>query len=158
MMNWTKFAGVCVVSGLLGCAAPASHVLKTDGPLMVDLYQQGADHSSTDAMKYSAQQSMAYQNTLYPQYEAYTREAANEIHQLFPQHENPTITIYVYPHMASKNTMPVPGYTTATQLYQSNQYALPSEQVAPVQDKPYVVDGSVGKSPYIRHGSVKGGN
>ncbi len=156
MMSWIKVAGICVVVSVAGCASPASHVLKTDGPLMEDLYRQGSDHSSPDAMKYSAQQSMAYQNSLYPQYEAYTREAANEINQLFPQHENPTITLYVYPHLASKNNMPVPGYTTATQLYTSNQYALPNEQVRPVKDAPYVVNGSTGSSPYVLHGNSAG--
>ncbi len=158
MMNWIKFAGICVVVSVAGCAAPASQVLKTDGPLMEDLYRQGYDHSSPDAMKYSAQQSMAYQNSLYPQYEVYTRDAANEINQLFPQHDNPTITIYVYPHLATKNNMPVPGYTTVMQLYTSNQYALPSEQARPKKDEPYVVNQSAGSSPYVLHGNSPGAN
>jgi len=56
----------------------------------------------------------------------YTRDADNEIQQLFPTIENPTIHIYVFPHL--RGDLPVPGYTTSIPLYdRAIIYALPGE-------------------------------
>lgn len=62
-----------------------------------------------------------------PSLETYTRTASNEIEQLFPRHPNPTIAVYVYPHLSTRHDAPVPGYTTAIELYEADQYALPGE-------------------------------
>ncbi len=62
-----------------------------------------------------------------PLYRDYTRSASNEIYNLFPRLINPDIVIYIYPHLATKNAVPVPGYATVIPLYNSVQYALPGE-------------------------------
>jgi conjugative transfer region lipoprotein (TIGR03751 family) len=61
--------------------------------------------------------------------DTYTREQRNEIRQLFPTLPNPEYVMYVYPHITDKGR-PVPGYSTAFRLYESEQYALPGE-IAP---------------------------
>lgn len=48
----------------------------------------------------------------------YTREAGNEIKQLFPRLSNPTLVLYVYPHLAGAERHPVPGYSTAFTFYE----------------------------------------
>lgn len=62
-------------------------------------------------------------------YDGYTRNAANEVNQLFKPLDNPQIPIYVYPHVAliGDEQLLKPGYTTGFFLYKQNQYALPSE-------------------------------
>ena len=58
---------------------------------------------------------------------AYTRDASNEINQLFPRLANPTLVMYIYPHLAGSERHPVPGYATAFTLYEKVEYALPGE-------------------------------
>lgn len=62
-----------------------------------------------------------------PLYENFNRTADNEIRVLFPRLPNPDIAIYIYPHLATKNQVPVPGYATVIPLYEKVQYALPGE-------------------------------
>lgn len=60
----------------------------------------------------------------------YTREADNEINQLFPRLSNPTLIIYIYPHLSGSERHPVPGYSSAFTLYEKVEYALPGEPEA----------------------------
>ena len=57
----------------------------------------------------------------------FTREAATEITTRFPRVPNPTLVMYVYPHLAGE--LPVPGYTTTFPLWESAPYALPGETI-----------------------------
>ncbi len=59
--------------------------------------------------------------------EAYTRSAANDIDQRFARLPNPTLVLYVFPHLGADNHYPVPGYSTAFPLYEQVYYALPGE-------------------------------
>ena len=59
--------------------------------------------------------------------QGYTREAFNEIDVLFPRLPNPTLVMYVFPHLAGEARAPVPGYTTAFPMYEQVEYALPGE-------------------------------
>ena len=59
--------------------------------------------------------------------EGYTREAFNEIDVLFPRLPNPTLVMYVFPHLAGDTHAPVPGYATAFSMYEQVEYALPGE-------------------------------
>ena len=59
--------------------------------------------------------------------QGYTREAFNEIDVLFPRLPNPTLVMYVFPHLAGETRAPVPGYTTAFPMYEQVEYALPGE-------------------------------
>ena len=58
--------------------------------------------------------------------DGYSRDAYNELAVQFPRLPNPTIVMYVFPHLSAENT-PVPGYSTAFQMYENVQYALPGE-------------------------------
>lgn len=62
-------------------------------------------------------------------YEGYTRDANNEVNQLFKPLDNPQIPIYVFPHVAliDDEQLLKPGYSTEFFLYKQNQFALPSE-------------------------------
>lgn len=60
---------------------------------------------------------------------AYTRSAANEIHRQFHRLPNPDLVMYVFPHLAGTDPVPVPGYSTVFPLYQRVQYAMPGERV-----------------------------
>ncbi|MEM7705454.1 MAG: hypothetical protein AAF358_07890 [Pseudomonadota bacterium] len=57
----------------------------------------------------------------------FTRNAANELQQLFPKLPNPTLLIYVVPHRSGG--LPVPGYMTAISMYTADPFGLPGEWV-----------------------------
>lgn len=50
---------------------------------------------------------------------------------------NPTITLYIYPHLSTRHRAPVPGYKTAIKLYARDEYAVPGEYQA-VTGEPHV--------------------
>ena len=58
-----------------------------------------------------------------------TRTTENEIDNVFPLLPNPTLVMYVYPHFAGEEQLPVPGYSTAFPLYDKMYYAMPGEVV-----------------------------
>lgn len=127
----TKFIPIVALSCFMvsGCANPKA-ILKSDGATMRDLIEDGRRVDVTnvlnrhrDLASESWQEIGSYDTNL----ESYTRDANNEINQLFPILKNPQIAIYVYPHLATGRRLPVPGYTTALPLYERYEYALPSE-------------------------------
>ncbi len=59
--------------------------------------------------------------------QGYSRDAFNEIEVLFPRLPNPTLVMYVFPHLAGETRAPVPGYATAFPMYEKVEYALPGE-------------------------------
>lgn len=63
-------------------------------------------------------------------YHAYSRDAKNEIEQLFPRLPNPDLVIYVYPHLATRARAPIPGYSSVIPLYERVEYRLPGEAIS----------------------------
>jgi conjugative transfer region lipoprotein (TIGR03751 family) len=59
--------------------------------------------------------------------EGYTRDAASDIDMTFPRLPNPRLVMYVFPHLAGDDQVPVPGYATAFPFYERVEYALPGE-------------------------------
>ncbi len=57
----------------------------------------------------------------------YTRNVANEIETRFARLPNPTLVLYVFPHLGADQQYPVPGYSTLFPLYERVYYALPGE-------------------------------
>lgn len=55
-----------------------------------------------------------------------TREE-RELAQDFELLDNPMLLIYVFPHLATDERMPVPGYWTAIPMYERDEFALPGE-------------------------------
>ncbi len=56
-----------------------------------------------------------------------TRIAASGLDQRFVRLSNPTMILYVFPHLGADNQYPIPGYSTAFPLYEQVYYALPGE-------------------------------
>ncbi|MEX5685357.1 TIGR03751 family conjugal transfer lipoprotein [Pseudomonas silesiensis] len=58
----------------------------------------------------------------------YTRTSSNEIYRQFHRLPNPDLVMYIFPHLAGTDPVPVPGYSTVFPLYQRVQYAMPGER------------------------------
>ena len=95
--------------------------VEESGLTVSQLYHQSLDNTSWTAPHYRAKPT---------DYEGYTRTAANETQVLFKPLDNPSVPMFIYPHVAliGDEQLLKPGYTTAFFLYKQNQFALPSER------------------------------
>ncbi len=113
-----------------GCSSVTTAELPTDGPKMQEVYENHASESGTQAIDQSRQALGTHQGRSIhngdSDLQGYTRTAYTEIDELFPRLPNPTLIMYVDPHLTDAGN-PVPGYSTAFTLYKTEQYALPGE-------------------------------
>lgn len=121
-----------------GCATHSEKLLPRGERTMLDIWQHetgGGTGSQAGRQLFDARQSLRQPLTdidtqAVPALNAaYTRSAANEIHRQFHRLPNPDLVMYVFPHLAGTDPVPVPGYSTVFPLYQRVQYAMPGERV-----------------------------
>jgi conjugative transfer region lipoprotein (TIGR03751 family) len=117
---------------LAGCASTKDAVLPQDGPSMKSIYEEhvqemNAREPQVIRHELGARPILTGEAAL----QGYTRDAFNEIDVLFPRLPNPTLVMYVFPHLAGESHAPVPGYTTAFPMYEQVEYALPGEVASP---------------------------
>ena len=111
-----------------GCAGTKETVLPHDGPSMKAIYDAHVEEMG-------AREALALRGELGSRplasgdvsLHGYTREAVNELKSTFPRLPNPTLVMYVFPHLASEERVPVPGYATTFPMYERVEYALPGE-------------------------------
>lgn len=112
---------------LTGCASTKEAVLPQDGPSMKMIYQQHIEAVAAGdplMMRQSlGDRPLVDDGSLH----GYSREAYNELDTTFPRLPNPTLVMYVFPHLAGDEALPVPGYVTTFPLYEGGEYALPGE-------------------------------
>lgn len=117
---------------LVGCASTKEAVLPQDGPSMKAIYEAHIhEMSARDSVSIRRELGNRPILTGESALHGFTRDAANEIDAIFPRLPNPTLVMYVFPHLAGEESVPVPGYATAFPMYQRTEYALPGE--VPVQ-------------------------
>ena len=113
---------------LAGCASTKEAVLPQDGPSMKDIYQGHIQEmNAQDPLLIRQELGNRPILTGDTALHGYTRDAANEIDAIFPRLPNPTLVMYVFPHLAGEESVPVPGYATAFPMYERTEYALPGE-------------------------------
>ena len=130
MQNLSTLIGVLasISLGLAGCASTKEAVLPQDGPSMKTIYEQhfqemGARDPQVIRQELNGRTTEAGTDALH----GYTRKAHNEIDTIFPRLPNPTLVVYIYPHLAGEEGLPVPGYATTFPMYERVEYALPGE-------------------------------
>ncbi len=116
---------------LTGCSTTKEKVIPQNGPDMQQIYSQHMQRSGahSDPLRWRD----GFDRSIGPgkaDLRGYTREAANEVEQVFPLLPNPQMVLYVFPHLSGEGA-PVPGYATAFPLYPVDQYALPGELYQP---------------------------
>lgn len=70
--------------------------------------------------------------TLTAQQQQATRSDDNAARALFRRLPNPDLEMYIFPHLAGSEGVPVPGYSTIFPFYNRVQYALPGERTDPL--------------------------
>jgi len=121
------------MTGLLGgCATSKEHTLPQDGKTMQEIYDEHFGELRGHSLE-GARAALTEPSRSRPVRPAeldlagYTRTAYHEIDARFPRLPNPTLVMYVFPHLAGSEALPVPGYATTFPLYERVEYALPGE-------------------------------
>ena len=119
---------LAVLISLAGCAGSKDTILPTDGPSMKAIYTQHFnDIGLQDTMSVRKQLKARPIETELKDLAGYVRDAFNELDAHFPRLPNPTLVMYVFPHLAGAERLPVPGYSTTFPMYRQVEYALPGE-------------------------------
>ncbi|MGY6275082.1 TIGR03751 family conjugal transfer lipoprotein [Methylomonas sp. MgM2] len=150
-MSWIKrfSVGLLAVSmlGLLsGCATgDKESILPQDGPTMKEVYQRHFPKLSGDAAEsvLSASIKPYRSNEITSELPKervdtdrilgsapYIQAAKQGLQQQFPRLKNPTLILYVFPHLSRDGQTPVPGYATGFSFYETIEFALPGEAEA----------------------------
>lgn len=141
-VNWIKkmylLWALCVAVVMAGCSTTKEELLPHGNATMMDMWNQGTG-GSVNGGQQAMQLMDARQVLRRPLDETdthalvldqmnYTRHAQNEIYSQFKRLPNPDLVMYVFPHLAGTDPVPVPGYSTVFPLYQRVQYAMPGER------------------------------
>lgn len=138
--TWTeRLVALLLIAVLAGCATSKEKLLTHDGNTMLDIWNQetggSAGGGQAGRQLLDARQALrrpltdADVQSVPALNAAYTRTAQNEIYRQFKRLPNPDLVMYVFPHLAGTDPVPVPGYSTVFPLYQRIQYAMPGERV-----------------------------
>jgi conjugative transfer region lipoprotein (TIGR03751 family) len=99
-------------------------ILPQEGASMKDVYDAHFKHSSLK--KQHSRVELGNAGSGDGNLAGFTREADSEIQSLFPKLQNPSLVMYVFPHLTATG-QPVPGYATPFTLYEKTEYVLPGE-------------------------------
>lgn len=114
-----------ICSLLVGCGTSKEKIFPHTGQTMKDVWNR-----SVGDINYSRQQLRRHIENDIMEIEIadHTRNAINEINSLFKRLPNPDLIMFVYPHLASDEEIPVPGYSTIFTFYNHVRYAMPGER------------------------------
>ena len=132
MLNFRFLRNVLLISAIgfaAGCGGRAA-VLPEEGRTMLEIYQShmgSAGNEAQSAARSALRGSGNEENDDEFDSRSYTRTAQNEIEALFVRLPNPDLILYVFPHLATEEAIPIPGYSTVFPLYERVIYALPGE-------------------------------
>ncbi len=122
---------------LSACSSVAEDIVPKKGPTMEQIYDGGAesktlsvDSENNDSdkpelkklraqLKDTENLKMTLLNNSIPE---------SALSQSFHKVPNPELRMYITPHLAGKDEMPVPGYYTAFNVYDHDHYALAQEE------------------------------
>lgn len=117
---------------LAGCAGSKDSLLPPDGVSMKTIYERHfSDIGMRDTLNVRAELKSRPVDTDVADLASYVRDAFNELDAHFPRLPNPTLVLYVFPHLAGTDRVPVPGYATTFPMYRQVEYALPGEVPRP---------------------------
>lgn len=119
-----------LIASAAGCHSVSGNVIPESGPTMETVYDSMGVHSQNvttsnaevdlSTIRQGKTSQYAQDSAVKPQIKS---EGLNHFHQL----PNPILKLYVYPHFASNDEVPIPGYYTEFNAYERTHYFLPSE-------------------------------
>ncbi|WP_307941973.1 TIGR03751 family conjugal transfer lipoprotein [Pseudomonas mosselii] len=122
---------VMLATGMTGCTTNSEKLLTHGGRSIDQVWRQETGGDPSQRLLLDARQALRRpldEPGSNGSASSYSRTAQNEINRLFHRLPNPDLVMYVFPHLAGSDPVPVPGYSTVFPLYQRVQYALPGER------------------------------
>lgn len=127
---------------LTGCVSPGKNTLEHGDMTMAQIYNQQTGSGDSE----SSQEASGMSDNHFEQYAVQSSDksipmsnaennsnaasiSSDNIDEQFKLIPNPSITVYIFPHLSQYNntSVPIPGYSTHFFLYESNHYAMPGE-------------------------------
>lgn len=119
-----RSAAVLISLLLAACATSKQAILPQGLPSMQEVYER---HFDNRRLRNDPGESLREQATDSQHAAAVPAAVQTSAQQVFTRLPNPDLVLYVYPHLAGEEGVPVPGYATRFPLYERVEYALPGE-------------------------------
>ena len=129
---------ILALAAVAGCATRKEAVLPHGNATMLDLWNQytggEAGWSQTDRTLLNAREALrrplteGEMKSAIARSASYTRTAENETNTQFKRLPDPDLVMYVFPHLAGTDPVPVPGYSTVFSFYERVHYAMIGER------------------------------
>lgn len=127
MKNSIKITVTLLALGVLGGCSSKDAMLPQPDQTMQDVFYsamgstgEGKLMDERSALRSSLTESDA-------DFSGYVRTEANQLQSKFQLLPNPTLYMFVAPHLSTADGAPIPGYLTEFKLYTRDHYALPGE-------------------------------
>ena len=112
---------------LAACSSMRGNVVPQSGPSMEEVYD-GTNLSTADSNSLAEIRDNLKAPTIRSYPTLVTTQAPHSASKQFRKLPNPELQVYVFPHLAGNDQLPVPGYYTAFNAYSRDYYALPQER------------------------------
>lgn len=121
---------------LSACSSVRGNVVPQTGPTMEQIYDgMGAQHTSENTSQSDSQDDLKKwreEATMSAPVQSHTRMTVDQlptqtVSEEFRKLPNPEMKLYIYPHLAGEDQVPVPGYFTVFNVYDHDHYALAQE-------------------------------
>ncbi len=126
MQKLTVALSITLISIITGCSSKDAMLPKPDQS-MLDVYNQHANganesqlYDSRSLIRRTTQEDDVHLSD-------YVRMEKNQLESKFKTIPNPTLYMFVSPHLASDTQVPIPGYLTEFTMWEKTHYALPGE-------------------------------
>lgn len=117
---------IMAASVMVGCASKDAMLPRPDQS-MQDVYYDAMGSTGQGKLldeRSTLRRSLTESDT---DYSEYVRTEANQLQAKFQLLPNPTLYMFVAPHLATNDGVPIPGYLTEFKMYTKDHYALPGE-------------------------------
>lgn len=127
-------AAQLVALALAGCATSQEELLPAGDTTMMEIWEKHAGHSNGQRRLLDVRSELRRPletPELVAEQLRYSRDAHHANDSRFRRLPNPDLVMYVFPHLAGSESVPVPGYATVFPLHSRPQYAMPGETARP---------------------------
>lgn len=126
-MSRLKMMTVCMVATIITGCSSKEGLIPTPNKTMQEVYDQAM--GATDQGRLMDERSVIRRSMTESESDLseFVRTESNQLKVKFSLLPNPTMYMFVAPHLSTSDEVPVPGYLTEFKLFTRDHYALPGE-------------------------------
>ncbi len=123
---------------MTACSHVAGNIIPNDGPTMESIYDDSGDPmdnaNPTGVVKHWTETPSLteHQGAAVSSSTLSAKKAVDS--PTFSLLDNPELKLYIFPHLAGTEMLPIPGYWTAFSAYPRRYYALPLMKTNPISE------------------------